>query len=546
MQKLKFLSVIGITILSFIFTACEDIEEGKKDVNLAQITTTTISDITQNSAKTGGDISDTGNGEITAKGVCWSTSQNPGIGDEKSLITSDENNFETILNNLTANTTYYVRAFATNGAGTAYGNEVSFTTLPAGDENALATNPTPANGATDIPVTTKLNFDINNPVMDYYELYIDKKNGSGWTMVTKDLKHNNETYVLEEGTTYEWKVIIIKKNGQPLQGDVWSFTTEGNGGGNGDVQLEFDWKRIEPSLMGSWRSTAISGNGQFIYAAAYGTSDGRLYVSGDKGAQWIELMPAGDVTHRWNAIAVCKTGENIIVGGKHGRLYHSTNYGQDWTELQLSGDDNKHWNSASISDDGSVIVVTTIGKVFVSKNSGKDWAAKLANEFESYSSSAISSDGKKIVVTRYDHRVVISNDSGDSWNELANAGSSSWRSVASSTDGNILLVCSNTKILISNNQGTSWTDIKPSNTTDFYAASMSNDGKMIVLVEMDGKVRISGNGGSTWEIQNLIPNAVGGYADGKWTNPSVSRDGSFCLVPEAFYRLFIGEKKEDN
>jgi photosystem II stability/assembly factor-like uncharacterized protein len=543
MQKFKFLSVICFTILSFVFTACEDNKDGDKDVNLVQLTTTAVSSITQNSAKTGGSITDTGDGEITAKGVCWSISQNPEISDEKSVNTSDVTDFEVTLNNLTANTTYYIRAFATNGAGTAYGNELSFTTLAAGDENALATNPTPANGATDVPITTKLNFDINNPTMDYYELYIDKKNGSGWTMVTKDLEYNNDTYILEEGTTYEWKVIIIKKNGQALQGEVWSFTTEGNSGGNGDANIAFDWKRIEPSLMGSWRSTAISGNGQFIYAAAYGTSDGRLYVSGDKGTQWIELLPAGDVSHRWNAIAVCNTGENIIVGGKHGRLYHSTNYGQDWTELQLMGDDTKHWNSASMSDDGSVIVVTTIGKVFVSKNSGKDWAAKLPNDFESYSSSAISSDGKNMFVTRFDHRIFKSNNSGDSWSELTNAGSSTWNSITSSTDGNILLACSNTKILISKNQGSTWTDIKPSNTTDFYAASMSNDGKVIVLVERDGKARISGNGGSTWEIQNLIPNAVGGFADGKWTNPAVSRDGSFCLVPEAFYRLFIGEKK---
>ena len=543
MQKLKFLTIIGFTILSFVFTACEDNEDGGKDVILAQLTTTAVNSITQNSAKTGGSITHTGDGEITAKGVCWSTSQNPKISDEKSVNTSDVTDFEITLNNLTANTTYYARAFATNKAGTAYGNEVSFTTLPAGDENALAINPTPANGATNVPLTTKLNFEINNPAMDYYELYIDKKNGSGWTMVTKDLEYNNDTYVLEEGTTYEWKVIIIKKNGQTLQGDVWSFTTEGNAGGSGDANIAFDWKRGEPSVWGSWRSTAITGNGQFIFAAAYGTSDGRLYVSGDKGAQWIELLPAGDVSQKWNAIAVCNTGENIIVGGDRGRLFHSTNFGQDWTELQLLGDVEKNWKSAAMSDDGSVIVVTTFGKVFVSKNSGKDWAVKLQNDVDSYTSSAVSSDGKNIVVGRYDHRIFKSSNSGDNWSELTGVGSSSWRSVSSSTDGNILLACSNTKILISKNQGSTWTDIKPSNTSDFYAASMSNDGKVIVLVEINGKARISGDGGSTWEIQNLIPNAVGGYADGWWTNPAISRDGSLCLIPEAFYKLFIGEKK---
>lgn len=543
MQKLKFLTSIGFAILAFVFSGCEDNENGDKEVSLAQIATTVATNITHNSVIAGGIISDDGNGEINAKGVCWSTSQNPDITNNKLVNTTDETDFEITINSLTPNTTYYLKAFATNKAGTAYGNEVSFTTLPEGDENALATNPTPADGATGVSLSTTLNFDINNPAMDYYELYIDKKNGSGWTMVTKDLKDNNAQYVLEQGTTYQWKVIIVKKNGQALQGDVWSFTTEGNAGGNGDDQVAYDWKRSEPSLWGSWRSTAITGNGQFIYAAAYGTSDGRLYVSGDKGTQWIELLPAGDVSQKWNAIAVCNTGENIIVGGDRGRLFHSTNFGQDWAELQLLGDAEKNWKSAAMSDDGSVIVVTTFGKVFVSKNSGKDWAVKLQNDVDSYTSSAVSADGKNIFVARYDHRIFKSSNSGDSWSELTGAGSSSWRSLSSSTDGNILLACSNTKILISKNQGSTWTDIKPSNTSDFYAASMSNDGKVIVLVEINGKARISGNGGSTWEIQNLIPNAVGGYADGFWTNPAISRDGSLCLIPEAFYKLFIGGKK---
>jgi hypothetical protein len=61
-------------------------------------------------------------------GVCWSTSANPTLANSFSQNMVSSYSFSSILNGLTANTIYYVRAYATNSVGTAYGNEVSFTT----------------------------------------------------------------------------------------------------------------------------------------------------------------------------------------------------------------------------------------------------------------------------------------------------------------------------------------------------------------------------------------------------------------------------------
>ena len=66
---------------------------------------------------------------MTARGVCWSTSQNPTIADSHSTDGTGTGIFVSNLTGLTLNTAYYVRAYATNNVGTAYGNEVSFTTL---------------------------------------------------------------------------------------------------------------------------------------------------------------------------------------------------------------------------------------------------------------------------------------------------------------------------------------------------------------------------------------------------------------------------------
>jgi uncharacterized protein (TIGR02145 family) len=96
----------------------------------ATLTTTEISSILTKSAVTGGNINSDGGGSITARGVCWSTTSNPTISGNK---TNDGNGIGNFISNITGlqyGTTYYVRSYATNSAGTGYGNEVSFTTIP--------------------------------------------------------------------------------------------------------------------------------------------------------------------------------------------------------------------------------------------------------------------------------------------------------------------------------------------------------------------------------------------------------------------------------
>ncbi|MFH1513998.1 MAG: hypothetical protein ABIG42_00915, partial [bacterium] len=93
------------------------------------LTTDTVTDITQATAKSGGKITSDGGDTITARGVCWSTAQSPTIADS---LTSDSigiGSFTSSITGLTASTTYYVRAYAINRADTAYGNERTFSTL---------------------------------------------------------------------------------------------------------------------------------------------------------------------------------------------------------------------------------------------------------------------------------------------------------------------------------------------------------------------------------------------------------------------------------
>ena len=91
------------------------------------ITTADISNKTETSATTGGNITSDGGSPVTARGVCWSTSQNPTTAISKTTNGTGTGSFSSNITGLTANTTYYVRAYATNSVGTSYGNQVSFT-----------------------------------------------------------------------------------------------------------------------------------------------------------------------------------------------------------------------------------------------------------------------------------------------------------------------------------------------------------------------------------------------------------------------------------
>lgn len=94
------------------------------------LTTTAITAITLYSAISGGIITSDGGGQITTRGLVWSTLPNPTIVlTTKSADGTGSGSFTSDLSNLNPSTTYYVRAYATNSFGTAYGNEVSFSTL---------------------------------------------------------------------------------------------------------------------------------------------------------------------------------------------------------------------------------------------------------------------------------------------------------------------------------------------------------------------------------------------------------------------------------
>ena len=96
---------------------------------LPTITTSSPSSVGVDTVVIGGGISNDGGSSIALRGICYSTSTNPDMGDQRTEDGSGTGSFNTVLRGLTSSTTYYARSYAKNSNGVVvYGNEVNFTT----------------------------------------------------------------------------------------------------------------------------------------------------------------------------------------------------------------------------------------------------------------------------------------------------------------------------------------------------------------------------------------------------------------------------------
>jgi len=114
-------------LLIFLVVACPNKEE---DGLVPTLTTSDVIAVTSTAAISGGNITNDGDNAITARGLCWSTTQDPELSDANSQSGNGMGSFSGNIKGLAGNTTYYVKAYATNSNGTGYGNERSFTTSP--------------------------------------------------------------------------------------------------------------------------------------------------------------------------------------------------------------------------------------------------------------------------------------------------------------------------------------------------------------------------------------------------------------------------------
>lgn len=96
--------------------------------SLPTVTTYEVTNISGTSATASGNVTSEGGSPVTERGICWSTSPDPTISNSHISCGTGTGYFTVNITGLDLNTLYYVKAYATNSAGTKYGNLVSFTT----------------------------------------------------------------------------------------------------------------------------------------------------------------------------------------------------------------------------------------------------------------------------------------------------------------------------------------------------------------------------------------------------------------------------------
>lgn len=129
-RPLKFLFGALLIVVILFQSGCEE--------SLPPVVfSTDVTAVTMTTASSGGSITSEGGSAVTARGVCWNTEGEPTIADSKTSDGEGGGAFESALTGLTAGTTYFIRAYATNSGGTSYGEQLTFTTVPIPDLPAV-------------------------------------------------------------------------------------------------------------------------------------------------------------------------------------------------------------------------------------------------------------------------------------------------------------------------------------------------------------------------------------------------------------------------
>ncbi len=199
-----------------------------QEPELPVLTTTSVSLITETSARSGGNITDDGGSVVTDRGVCWSIYENPTLSDSYTNDGSGTGSFTSNITGLSPNTNYYVRAYATNSTGTSYGNNVSFATLQTAGLPVLTTTSASSITATSALSGGNITDDGGSAVTDRgvcWSIYENptlsdshKSNGSGTGSFTSNITG------LSPGTKYYLRAYATNSVGTSY-GDHISFKT---------------------------------------------------------------------------------------------------------------------------------------------------------------------------------------------------------------------------------------------------------------------------------------------------------------------------------
>lgn len=381
-----FTHLLAVVIVVLTVAACK--KKNKEDAQTVYITkeesyagisTLPVDSINGSVAISGGICSSEGSSAVTAVGICWDTKPGPTTLRSRTWEGAGTGQFRSVMNNLQPSTTYYVRAYATNALGTAYGNEMSFKT-PTGW--TFVSNPN---------LSSNKLFSSGNRILAarsfFYGVSYSDDNGMTWTT-----SNTASSYSFYDFATLNSSVFAATNGGVYMSPDNGASWGSSNGSSNLSSQYVND----------------ILVDNNTIYA---GTQYGGVYRSATNGATWQSstsgLSGAG-------IVALAASGGNIIAGTYNQGIYISSDGGIIWNSS------NQGLSEMQISDlvvsGGKVFAACTDG-VYVSTNNGVSWT-KVNNLPLSFPN-MVAKDAN-VVAWNYS-TPYVSNNNGTTWS-LRNGG----------------------------------------------------------------------------------------------------------------------------
>ena len=281
-----------LALLSFAmvlgFAGCEDDfgpEHTRPDSggDLATVTTNNVTSITANSAVCGGNVSSDGGNTITARGICWSTSQKPTTEDNATYSGTGIGSFTANITGLEEGTTYYVRAYAVNSQGTAYGTQKTFTTTTTGSGSSEELPTVTTNGVTSVTENSAV---CGGNVTSDGNATVTVR-GVCWSTSQNPTTNDNTTYNgsdtgsftsnisgLTAGTTYYVRAYAVNSQGTAygMQKTFTTTTTGGGGGGGGATTGTInghDWVDLGLPSGLKWATCNVGANQPHGYGNYY-------------------------------------------------------------------------------------------------------------------------------------------------------------------------------------------------------------------------------------------------------------------------------------
>ena len=260
---------------------------------LPTVTTAAVTNVTFTSAITGGNVTSDGGATVTARGVCWNTSSGPVVTGNHTTDAGTTGSYISSITGLTSGTIYYVRAYATNSIGTAYGTEVSFTTLSCGASltiNHLASSgvapvdkPVTYGTVTNIPGETAKCWITSNLGADHQATAVNDATepSAGWYW-----QFNRKQGYKNDGTlTPAWTITSINETSEWTTANDPCAIELGTGW---RIPTSTEWTNVDASTGGNWTNWNGPWNsGLKLHGAGFlNYSDGSLNNRGSQGNYW--------------------------------------------------------------------------------------------------------------------------------------------------------------------------------------------------------------------------------------------------------------------